>query len=282
MSLVFSRFQREDGTGNLTLFHNGEMFVATSDHPNWNAIVDAIDESDASVVNLFDVSKAVEKKFKALSERVTVRGGRVHFDGDEVNNTLTKQIVRFVEDGEDFGPLVNFYERLALNPNQESVSQLYTWLDSHAFTITEKGQIVGYKGVEVDGNGGFRSVKSGEAVVNGEPFKGQIPNNIGDVVEMPRSEVTFNPDVTCSSGLHVGTFKYATDWGRNGAVLKVIVDPRDVVSVPSDHNGEKLRTCRYTVVEVIEQQVSTAVDYDNDDDYYDPFDDTYCCEWCDE
>ncbi len=278
MSLVFSKFQREDGTGNLTLFHDGEMFVATSDHPNWNAIVDGVENDDATVVDLFDVSKSVAQKFKALSERVAVRNGRVYFDGDEVNNTLTKQIIRFVENDSDFGPLVSFYERLAQNPNQESVAQLYSWLDSHSFTIAQNGYIIGYKGVQSDGNGGYRSVKSGDAVVNGEPVSGQIPNNIGDVVEMPRSEVTFNPDVTCSYGLHVGTFEYASDWGRNGAVLKVLVDPRDVVSVPSDHNGQKLRTCRYTVLDVIDQQLNTTVDYveyDDDDDW-----DDYDCECC--
>jgi hypothetical protein len=282
MSLQYSKFGREDGTGNVTLFHDGEIYGATNDHPNWDAIVAGVEAGDESVVDLFDVSRAVAKKFEALSERVRVANGRVYFDGDEVNNTLTQQIVRFMDSGEDFEPLVKFYERLALNPNQESVEQLYRWLNSHEFTITSDGKIIGYKGVESDGAGGFRSVKTGTAIVNGEEQTGQISNNIGDVVEMPRSAVTFDPDLTCSYGLHIGTWNYAQNWGRDGAVLKVLVDPRDVVSVPSDSSDQKLRACRYTVLEVLESEIKTAVDsyYEDDEDdgfpedyYYDGDDD---------
>ncbi len=259
MSLQYSRFDREDGTGNVTLFHDGQMYTATSDHPNWAGIVDGLDNDDDSVVDLFDVSRVVARKFEALSERVRVAGSRVYFDGDEVDTTLTRQIIRFLEEDQDFTPLVRFYERLATNPYQESVDQLYRWLQSHDFTIQEDGKIIGYKGVQSDGDGGFQSVNTGKAIVNGEEVNGHVPNNVGDVIEMPRSDVTFDPDQTCSYGLHIGTWEYAQWWGRNGAILKVLVDPRDVVSVPSDSNGQKLRACRNTVLEVIEQEIKESV-----------------------
>jgi hypothetical protein len=273
MSLQYSRFDREDGTGNVTLFHNNVMYTATSDHPNWQAIVTGLEDDDESVVDLFDMSRVVARKFESLSERVRVAGSRVYFDGDEVDTVLTRQIVRFLEEDRDFVPLVKFYERLATNPNQESVTQLYSWLNSHDFTITEDGKIIGYKGVESDGNGGFHSVHSGKAIVNGELVNGKVPNNVGFVIEMPRADVTFDPDQTCSYGLHIGTWEYAQWWGRNGAILKVLVDPRDVVSVPSDAGGQKLRACRYTVLEIIENEITDALDvddtFDDEEDYYD-------------
>jgi hypothetical protein len=261
MGLPYSKFSNGSGQESIVVFDptTAEPYVATVDHPNWTAILNAVDSDDENVFDLFDVSKVIDKKFRALSERVSVRNGRIYLDGDEVNNVLTEQILRFLDEDADFEPLVKFYDRLAQNPNQESVDQLYRWLQSHDFTITSDGKIIGYKGVESDGKGGFRSVKAGSAVVNGVEVTGQIPNNLGDVVEMPRSAVTFDPGMTCSYGLHVGTWDYALDWGRNGAVLKVLVDPRDVVSVPSDHGGAKLRTCRYKVLEVIEQKVNNAM-----------------------
>jgi len=261
MGLPYSRFDNGNGMQNITVFDplTSDVYVATSDHPNWNAILEGLDTGGQEVLDLFDVTKVIDKKFRALSDRVSVRNGRIYLDGDEVNNVLTQQIIRFLDEGSGFEPLVKFYDRLAQNPNQESVGQLYRWLDSHDFTITDDGKIIGYKGVTSDGNGNYFSLNSGTAIVDGVEVNGQIPNNIGSVVEMPRSAVTFDPGVTCSYGLHVGTWDYALDWSRGGAVLKVLVDPRDVVSVPADHNGAKLRTCRYTVLEVIEQKLDSAV-----------------------
>lgn len=260
MGLPYSKFSNGDQES-IVVFdpESAEPYVATVDHPNWAAINRAVEAGDTEVFDLFDVTKVIDKKFEALSERISVRNGRIYLDGDEVNNVLTQQILRFLDDDEDFEPLVEFYDRLAQNPNQESVGQLYRWLDTHDFTITDDGKIVGYKGVESDGKGGYQSVHSGTAIVNGEEVTGKIPNNVGYVVEMPRSAVTFDPYQTCSYGLHIGTFDYATDWGRNGAVLEVLVDPRDVVSVPNDHADQKLRACRYTVVGVVEQKLDTAV-----------------------
>lgn len=288
MNLQYKKFEREDGTGNVVLFYDGELYSATNDHPNWSGILKGLENDDETVVDLFDVSRVVARKFEQLSERVRVNNGRVYFDGDEVDTVLTRQIVRFLDDGEDFSPLVKFYERLAQNPNQESVDQLYRWLQSHDFTITEDGKIIGYKGVQRNSKGNLESVNTGQALVNGEEFNGHIPNNVGDVIEMARTDVTFDPDQTCSYGLHIGTWDYAQNWGRNGAVLKVLVDPRDVVSVPVDANGQKLRACRYTVLEIIESQVNDAVvpAYDtlsDFDDFEDDEDDGYDeCDSCGE
>jgi hypothetical protein len=52
-------------------------------------------------------------------------------------------------------------------------------------------------------------------------------------------------------------------------MLEVHVNPRDVVSVPTDSNWQKVRCCRYKVVDVIDQPYSTAVldvDGSRDDD----------------
>jgi hypothetical protein len=274
MNLQYKKFERDDGDGNVVLFHNGELYSATSDHPNWAGILTGLENDDETVVDLFDVSLVVARKFEQLSERVRVNNGRVYFDGDEVDTVLTRQIVRFLDDGEDFSPLVKFYERLAQNPNQESVDQLYRWLQSHDFTITEDGKIIGYKGVQRNKEGSLESVNKGKALVNGQEFNGHIPNNIGDVVEMPRADVTFDPEETCSYGLHIGTWDYAQRWGRDGAVLKVLVDPRDVVSVPVDASGQKLRACRYAVLDVIESKINETVvasysDFEDEESYSD-------------
>jgi len=64
--------------------------------------------------------------------------------------------------------------------------------------------------------------------------------------------------VGCHTGLHVGTYAYASNFGQ-GALLEVQVNPRDVVSVPTDCSAAKMRTCRYVVVDTIDQPYTTAV-----------------------
>lgn len=263
----------------VTAFIPGEpapLVAAKSGHPNFETIIGALVsgdyESTDEIVDLFDVSRAVAAKFENLSDRVQVGSGRVLFDGAEVDNSLTKQIVRFLEEGYGFQPLVNFMEKVMDNPQEHSRQQLFDWLEHHDFTITSDGDIVGYKGVQDDGNGSYRSISSGTETVyvDGEPHSGQIPNHVGAVVNMDRSLVQHDPSVGCHRGLHVGTWDYASDFSR-GTVLEVHVNPRDVVSVPTDCNWAKVRTCRYKVVDVIEAPYSSGL-LDEDGGYDDDVD----------
>jgi len=250
----------------VTVFVPGrDPLPAQSSHPNFETIVKACLASlggepvDAGeVADLFDVGQTVERKFARLSERVTVQNGVVKLDGDPVETALTTQILRFLDEGEDFDPLVNFLEAIQSNPNDHSRQQAYDWLNNHDFTITTEGFVVGYKGVESDGNGGYRSLHSGTAYVNDVEHSGKIPNAVGDTVTMPRSEVNHDPSASCHKGLHIGTFDFAKSWSTSGVMLEVHVNPRDIVSVPTDAAGAKIRVCRYTVVGIIDAPIETA------------------------
>ena len=115
--------------------------------------------------------------------------------------------------------------------------------------------IVGYKGIADDG----ASVSSGTQVVrvDGVEHTGRIPNPVGALIEMDRIDVDANRNNTCSNGLHVGTYSYAS---RFGAVLvRVLVDPCDIVEVPRDQGGRKMRVCRYRVIEVRDDEITEPV-----------------------
>jgi hypothetical protein len=179
---------------------NGQEFItviiagadapfATNDaNPNYEKIVAKVRaEDDEGLADLFDPSKAAAAKFESLSERVSVKAGRVYLDGDEIDNTLTEQIVRFIDAGvDDWQPLVAFFENVAENPNEHSREQLFTFLRENGsqLTITPDGYIVGYKGVrtrtnEESGEPEFVSIQSGYAIVDGDG--GQRPG-----AEQPR------------------------------------------------------------------------------------------------
>lgn len=253
----------------VTVFRKGtsESFVADSSHPDFDAILLALrfNEPYESIRDLFDAGRAIDSKFNKLSDRVSVRNGLIYFDGEVIHGALVNLILKFHKAGTNFMPLVNFMEKIETNPNEHSREQLFRWLQRHGFAVTPDGDFVAYKGVGKD----FFSKNSGSAIVDGEPVTGKIPNLPGSTVEMPRSEVAFDPAVGCSTGLHAGNFRYAKDWGE--VVVQVRINPRDVVSVPTDSNDEKLRVCRYLVLGQVTEEDGSLL-YVTDEAQQDGFD----------
>jgi len=255
MTLQFNLVSRDEGS-NITVIVDGKMYTADDEHPAWSQITEKAVAGDESVVDLFDITNKFAERFEALSERVSVAHGRVYIDGDEVEDYFADQIVRFLEDGvEDWKPLVNFLDKVYTNTEKHTRDNLSRWLGATGgFTITEDGNIIGYKGLTAE----FGSIHHGPAVVDGEPVNGSVPNQPGSTITMARSQVEHDPSVGCSVGLHVGTWEYASSFGH-GVVVEVEVNPRDVVSVPTDCNGQKMRVSRYTVVRAVNKAHDDAV-----------------------
>lgn len=257
--MQFSVLKQGDTRYLTVVAEDGRVETTTSDHPKWDAIWAGVQAGDENVVDLFDIGQAVSEMFRKVTDRVVLRGGRVLLDNDPVDEELSDTIVRYLEsDEEDAMPLVKFLENTAANPNEHSREQAYRWLAHHSFAFTDDGHILAYKGVATNGNGGFTSISSGKAIVNGTEVSGRIPQKVGDVVEMPRSEVQHDPRVGCHTGLHAGTWNYASGFAK-GAVITVKINPRDIVSVPTDCSSEKVRVCRYEVVDAVDKPYSAIV-----------------------
>lgn len=260
-TIEYQRNIRQNGEEYVTAF-SPELeapLVATDQHPNYAAILEALKAGAPAVevADLFDIAKAVARTFDQLTERVAVSSGRVYFDGDELHEAITDHIVRALDGGneETAFALAAFLENLAANPSQRSREQLYEWLATSQFTIDGTGDIIAYKGVNAD----LTSRNSGKAVVDGEEHEdGPVPNELGSCIEFPRSEVVDDAAVGCATGLHVGTWDYASGFGST--VLKVAVNPRDVVSVPTDCSAQKVRCCRYVVLDIVDGPVEDAIE----------------------
>lgn len=234
------------------------VFVANSTHPRFKEIVSGLENGDPNVWELFDVAGGVMRRMHQVTDRVSWNGSEVLFDGDPIHTVLADQLGRVIESGntDNYVALAKFWEKLESNPEPHSREQAYEFLAAHQFQITKDGDVVGYKGVSSDEGQGYLSSFSSSVegkpsgYVNGNPVpqRSRIPQRVGDVVTMPRSEVAHDPSVACSRGLHVATRNYAQGYGN--VVLEVHVNPMDIVSVPNDARGEKVRVCRYKVARV--------------------------------
>lgn len=250
---IFQRISK-GGKDSLTIIlGNQEIKSIGGDHPGFDSIIEALEAkaSDDTLRGLLDPANLIFAKTSKVSERITLAGGTLLFDGDVVDGPLAEFIINIAQNSDNdssYKAWVNFMEKLATNPSDESKEHLFAFMATHGLTVTPDGDIVLYKGVRSDGT----SIHSGFGIVNGESMNGNLPNEVGSVLEFPRSKVNANRGVACATGLHAGTFDYASSFAQ-GRLLTVAINPRDVVSVPSDHNDAKVRVSRYTVVEVNEQ-----------------------------
>lgn len=253
MSVTYSIFENEDMKG-ATIIVDGEPFTITSTHVSWDAIIDGLIRSTLTadeISGLINPITGISNAFRRISERVSITpNGAITFDGDPQDSALTDHILRIVtaKDGgnrvEEYTALANLLENLSNNPSEDSKDHFYHFVRTHKMTITPDGYLIAYKGVNSDGT----SIHAGYGIVDGTEYEhSNLPNAVGSIVEIPRSMVDGNRDASCSVGLHVGSYEYASSFAER--LLTVKVNPRDVVAVPSDHSNAKVRVTRYEVIE---------------------------------
>lgn len=262
MQFAFPASLTEDANGVATVIafranHHEPVYMADSNHPHWQAILDGLYAGDSSVWELFDVAKGVMSRFQQVTDRVSWNGSEVLWDGDPLRTPLSEHLSRAIQEGnaDNYTALAKFWEKLESNPNEHSREQAYDFLAAHAFQITSDGDVVGFKGVRDNGDGTYSSTARSNvsdrpsAYVNGvpQPPLSVVTQRVGDTVSMPRSEVTHDPSKACERGLHVATRSYAKSYGL---VLRVVFNPRDIVSVPTADYGAKVRVCRYVAESV--------------------------------
>jgi hypothetical protein len=231
-------------------------------HPNFDQILAGLRAGDPAVWDLFSVVDGVMSRFVSISDRYSWNGHDILFDGDPIEGPLANLLTRCLETGktDDLFAVARFGENLAHNPNEHSREQAFGWLARYDFQITNEGYVVGYKGLQTtDDPEVFTSTWSSKVYgkpsgfVNGVPVPplSVIPQRVGDSVTLPRGEVLHDPSVACSRGLHAATESYARGYG--GIVGVVLINPRDIVSVP--HSGAKMRTAGYVLVSTDAQAV---------------------------
>jgi hypothetical protein len=228
----------------ITVMMNGESLTlrASESQLNFDNALQALRNKDWDA--LYQAMRPV-KSFAHKVDGITVNENGVFWNGEPLHNAVAIRIMDFALAGLDHKPLCKFLGKLMLNPSMRAVKELYTFLEHQNLPITDNGNILAYKGVHKN----WYSITSGSAkLINGTTLNGQIFNGVGEEIEMARCDVDDDKDRGCSYGLHAGTMEYATDFGRNGRVVIVEINPKDVVSIPTDCSFQKLRTCAYKVV----------------------------------
>ena len=259
--------------GFLTVVVDGKQHTILASNPLFASAVSAFQIKDLNALMLaLDPSRKFLNLY-AKYEQIEVKDGSVFVDGETISSVVADRIINFLADGIDCLPIFKFITRLQLNPSKRAVDELYTFLEHKNLPYTESGTFLAYKAVRNDFT---------------DKHTGKFFNGVGEVLSMPRNKVDDDKNVGCSYGFHAGTLKYASEFacGSDKMVL-VEIDPADVVSIPTDCEFQKLRTCRYKVVAEYERPLNEHVyesrfSTENDDDVDEEWDDDeLSCAECD-
>jgi hypothetical protein len=165
---------------------------------------------------------------------VSIQGETLFWKNKEMHNALSKRMISMLREGFSIEPLVLFMENLNQNPSMRAVNELYGFLEKNNLPITPDGYFLAYKKVRKD----YMDI-----------YTGTIDNSVGATPSMERNEVDDDKDRTCSKGLHFCSLEYLKHYGSNDDPVMILkINPRDVVSIPTDYNNSKGRCCDYEVI----------------------------------
>lgn len=246
----------------LTVTLDGKIETINSGHPGWKTAIECLKKKNYEKLK---ECLSTKKAFTTYTNgKVTVQDNAVFFNGEPIHNYLTSKILSFIELGLPHESLIKFLERLMANPSRRAVNELYSFLSHKNLPITDSGTFLAYKSVRADYT---------------DHHSGNFNNSIGNTLEMARNKVDDNAQNHCSYGFHAGSLEYASSFGGRDSVLLIVeVDPADVVSIPTDSNCQKLRTCKYKVISkydgpLPDHYVGEASGFDEDDE--DDFSNTF-------
>jgi hypothetical protein len=220
-------------TSSLALFPAAQPPITLLDsHPNFTVVVEAIRAGDFDkALELASIPAFISN---ITDGRVTVDGNGVRFGNEPVTGYLAEKMVRFFNDGLPVVAYCKFLENLYNNPSRTALNELFLFLEAADLPVTDDGYFIAYKAIRND----WRDCHSG-----------RFDNSPGTTHVMPRNQVDDNRDRTCSYGFHAAAYQYARNFmPDDGRLVAVKINPADVVSVPSDYDNQKLRTCSYTVL----------------------------------
>lgn len=216
--------------------HDGEKsYNCDSSHPNFKKAIQALIEGEyKTAIELANVKLAVLEYTKGY---INIKNGELTYQGYPIRNGLVTRIIDSMQQGKEFEDYLNFLNNLMLNPSNSAIMRLYDFLVATDIEITEDGHFIAWKVI----TGDYKDC-----------YTRKIDNSIGTTVTMPRAFVNTNDEQTCSSGLHVCSKSYIKHFTNSSCrLVKVKVNPRDVVSIPVDYNDAKMRVCEYVVIEEV-------------------------------
>lgn len=246
-----------DNSGFVNTSVSGKAYTFSKSHPHYSRLIHCLKHNNVEHFEvLYDIGSAIESYTQGA---VQIKNGSIYWDEHPMPEMFTDRVFEMKKSGVDFQPMLNFLDNLSDNPSDKSIVELFDFMQHKDLPITPDGCFLAYKAV----TNNFK-----------DKYSGNFDNGVGNIVEVSRQSVDGNRDTHCGSGLHVGSIDYVLGYGAGTSkdddgniscsdggdqIVVCKVNPKDVVSVPTDCKFQKLRTCRYEVVSILKSVYSQPV-----------------------
>lgn len=218
-------------TGSMVSFttRRGGPYVVRNNHPWFKDIKAALLEGDSGLAY-----RLYNKKAEAATNPKVVKlvGNELEFDGKRFHPAFAEAYALSTRNGAGIEALNLFFQNLSENPSPISMEAFTAFMAKTRMPITDRGTFLAYK--RVDHNFLDHHTRS-------------FDNRPGSVLSMKRERVDIDQSATCSTGFHVCSHTYLSNFSA-GPDLVVEINPRDVVAVPPDYSLSKMRLASYRVL----------------------------------
>ena len=195
---------------------------------------------------------------------------------------LIKRIIEAEKNGTEMKYL-NFWKLLSLNPNEHARNNLLWFLEKFDFDILDSGLFVGYRNVVSKNKSELSAtldmftelVRQGIEKNNNlilelkrqqeytDQYSKTFSIKLGEPVRMKRSKCDEDSNNTCSRGLHIAHKGWESLSSFGDTTIACLVNPRNVVSVPTGSDSGKMRVCEYYPMDVVLNNIG---DYEQSDE----------------
>ncbi len=242
----------------ISLSYDGKVVLVNKSDKRHEKIIAAIRNGEESTIP--GIVEHMQRYFDRHDGAEFVNG-QVLIDGCEIPQELNHYILGLADDELPFNRMIKFWRRLQKSNRFGVRERLFRFLQRQEHPITEDGRFLAYRRVGVIDN--KKTKKDGVDVLK-FPNKTEgerilvdlhtrtIDNSVGETPYMDPVTVCDDPNITCAEGLHAASFKYASEFYGDGVLVEVAIAPEDVICVPNDYDGQKMRTCRYEVITEID------------------------------
>lgn len=230
----------------ITAVINAEVLTVTADEASFEPCLEAVKSEDWARVE--EICRLRNKKaidYQQIISRCgfTVQGGYVVMGNGTGKvalggiDTIVKRLNSLALTGDEAGveKIGRFVDKVLDNPDPVIMNRIVDFIKFADVEIDDEGNLITYKYVNSD----YLDSHSRTLI-----------NRPGSEVFMKRILVDADIENECSRGLHVCALSYAFQfWGSNKRLVKCKLNPRDIVAIPRDYKGAKIRCCRYLVTE---------------------------------
>lgn len=235
----------------ITLVIDSNLITIASTHPMYQKICSELKANPINWDKVEELSNIKAALLNYIGDRFKIEDNKFSFnwrgEWKELHNVLVDKILKGWTEGRDNTAYIKFLDNLTKNPLKSAIDELYLFLEANELPITDDGYFLSYKRVTSD----FKDYHTGT-----------FDNSVGKIVSMPRKDVEYNRNITCSRGLHFCSKEYLNTFGKSSdPIIVVKIHPKDVVSIPSDYNNAKGRCCRYEVIGVLKNESQPLNDF---------------------